>query len=106
MVEDVFAVRMILGVERHDADGASRAVARNQMRALPALVWRSAAAFFERLQEIPGDERIERRVRRIGERVPGCAIDVLQIAKNLDSDGVAGIHSTLSNWSRARRQNR
>src|SRR5689334_12136479 len=106
MVKDVFAVGMILGVKRHDADGRAGAIAGDQMRALPALVWRGAAAFFERLQEIPGDERIERRVRRIGEAVPGYAIDVLQIAKNLDGDGVAGIHSALSNWSRSRKQNR
>ena len=76
MVEHVFAVGMVLGVERHRANSCALGVARDQMRrAASRCACAGATALFQRLQKIPGEKWIERRAWRIGQRVPRRAVN-------------------------------
>ena len=63
----------------------------DQVYALPAGFGGSAAAFLQRLQEIPGQEGVVCRTQRVGHRIPYGFLNLREAGKCAKSDPGHGI---------------
>src|SRR6185437_8812370 len=103
-IEDIFAVRMALEIERHGADEAPAVVLESEMLRLPPGLARRRAARLERIEERVTEERIV----VAGAGVPFGRRYVGEPRDDFDRDWLAAVRhfraSVPRRWRRLRRR--